>query len=152
MLILLLKNAKVGLVDPIHYGARGSGTNLGGLAGATGALGEFSGGYQAFDMINQWALAATDIAIQSNIAATYELPVGKGKRFLPSAHRVVDAILGGWRLTGNFNAQDGVPLHISGPGNSLTNWATTVGSPNFNASRTKVQREQDWINRKSSRG
>jgi len=67
------------LVDPIHYGARGSGTNLGGLAGATGALGESSGAFQVNDKINQWAVGASDIAVQGNVAATYELPVGKGR-------------------------------------------------------------------------
>jgi hypothetical protein len=134
------------LVDPIHYGARGGGTNLGGLAGVTGALGEFSGGYQVNDKINQWAVGASDIAVQGNVAATYELPVGKGKPFLTGANRFVDGFLGGWRLTGNLNAQDGVPMHISGPCNNLTCWVTTVGSPNFNTSRSKLQREQQWIN------
>jgi hypothetical protein len=134
------------LVDAIHYGARGFGTNLGGLAGATGALGEFSGGYQVNDKINQWAVGASDIAVQANIAATYELPIGKGKSFLNGANRFVDAILGGWRLTGNLNAQDGVPMHVTCPGNQMTNWCVTVGNPNFNASRSKLQREQQWIN------
>lgn len=31
-----------------------------------------------------------------SIGGVYELPVGKGKRFLQNAHPVVDAILGGW--------------------------------------------------------
>jgi hypothetical protein len=35
-----------------------------------------------------------------NINGTYELPFGKGKRYLGNAHRAVDAVLGGWRVAG----------------------------------------------------
>jgi hypothetical protein len=35
-----------------------------------------------------------------NIASTWELPVGKGKPFLNSAPRAVDAVVGGWKLAG----------------------------------------------------
>ena len=35
-----------------------------------------------------------------NVASTWELPVGKGKPFLNSVPRTVDAVIGGWKLAG----------------------------------------------------
>ena len=40
----------------------------------------------------------------------YELPVGKGKAILGSAPRVVNAVLGGWALSGILNYYSGTPL------------------------------------------
>ncbi|HTQ57344.1 MAG TPA: hypothetical protein VMI94_22900 [Bryobacteraceae bacterium] len=39
--------------------------------------------------------------------ALYELPFGRGRRFLSSASRVTDAVLGGWRLSNIFLVQSG---------------------------------------------
>ena len=35
-----------------------------------------------------------------NIASTWELPIGKGKMFMNSAPRAVDALVGGWKIAG----------------------------------------------------
>ena len=40
----------------------------------------------------------------------YELPIGKGKALLGSAPAFVDAILGGWQLSGILTLQDGLPF------------------------------------------
>jgi len=41
-------------------------------------------------------------------AGSYELPIGKGKRFLSTMPRLADAVLGGWQITGvlTFNSGD----------------------------------------------
>ncbi len=39
--------------------------------------------------------------------AVYELPFGKGRQFMSNANRVVDGILGGWRLSNIFLIQSG---------------------------------------------
>lgn len=43
----------------------------------------------------------------------YELPVGKGRRFLGGAPRFVDALLGGWSLQGFNSWMSGEPFSIS---------------------------------------
>jgi hypothetical protein len=58
----------------------------------------------------------------------------------------VNALLGGWRLTGNFSAQSGVPLYVSGPGNVLTCRPNLVGDPSLSHSRPKTEFEANWIN------
>ncbi len=42
----------------------------------------------------------------------YQLPVGRGKRFLGSANAVTDAALGGWELTSILTLQSGPPFTV----------------------------------------
>ncbi len=42
----------------------------------------------------------------------YDLPAGKGRRFLNNSNRVVTGVLGGWEFTGIFHANTGGPLDI----------------------------------------
>ena len=39
----------------------------------------------------------------------YELPFGKGKRFMSNANTLTDYVIGGWRLTSNINWSGGLP-------------------------------------------
>jgi hypothetical protein len=43
----------------------------------------------------------------------YELPVGRGKRFLGSAPGFVNTILGGWSINGIYTAMSGEPFSIT---------------------------------------
>ncbi|MGH9470424.1 MAG: carboxypeptidase regulatory-like domain-containing protein [Terriglobia bacterium] len=43
----------------------------------------------------------------------YELPVGAGRRFLPNAHGVVNALLGGWQVSGITSYATGVPFSVN---------------------------------------
>ena len=43
----------------------------------------------------------------------YELPAGKGRRFMNNANPVVQGVLGGWEFTGIFHANTGGPLGVS---------------------------------------
>jgi hypothetical protein len=43
---------------------------------------------------------------------SYDLPFGRGKRFMKDAPRAVDAVLGGWTLSGSLRYQSGAPLQI----------------------------------------
>ena len=45
-----------------------------------------------------------------NFSHVYELPVGRGRRFLGSSPRVVDSILGGWQVAGVWTWQSGYPF------------------------------------------
>jgi len=42
----------------------------------------------------------------------YELPVGKGRMFLSSSNRLVDALVGGWGFNGNIRIQSGNPFSL----------------------------------------
>jgi hypothetical protein len=59
----------------------------------------------------------------------YELPLGRGKRFMSSTGAVLDGLLGGWQFNGIYNYSTGRPLELTTGRNQLNqNLAST---PNF---------------------
>lgn len=65
-----------------------------------------SGGDYAY----QRALASFDIPQNLTVSMGYELPVGKGKKLLPNAGGLVDALLGGWQAQGIMVLHSGLPF------------------------------------------
>jgi hypothetical protein len=91
------------------------------------------------------AIAPDDISQIFNIAGTYQLPFGAGRQFL-NQKGVLNGIFGGWLLSANFNAETGVPLPISCPGDQITSRCDLIGSPGFSQNRSKAEKIADWIN------
>ncbi|PYU98104.1 MAG: hypothetical protein DMG10_29160, partial [Acidobacteria bacterium] len=143
-----IANAETGqlatmLVDPIHWARNGQ---LGGRAGALGWNGGFGGSFQDPDNRKaDRAVAADDIPQILNIAATYELPFGIGRQFLNHAG-ALNHLVGGWVLTGNFNAESGLPVYVFCSGNQITGRCNLIGDPHFPGRRSKADRIADWIN------
>ncbi len=150
--------AGVEAVDPIHF------TRTGLIGGRGGQLESTFGGPETFqDPDNRnadRAIAVDDIPQMLNIGATYELPLGSGKALLNRKGKL-GSILGGWKLSGNFNAQRGLPLPISCPASTLQETVfpnqgvvsdvsggrcNLIGDPHFTGHRSKSQQIADWIN------
>lgn len=134
-------NGSVGaamIVDPIGISTVG---------GRAAAIGSTLGGVcqNLADCNLDRAVAADDIPQIFNVAGSYQLPVGHGRRFLDRTGPL-DAIFGGWGLSWTFNAQSGPPVSVSCPGNQLTSRCDLVGSAAFSGSRTKTQQIAQWIN------
>ena len=126
------------LVDPIHWGKS---AGVGGRLGATGGI---YGSFQDIDNKNaDRSIAADDIAHIFNLAATYELPIGQGRALL-NRGGVLNALIGGWRLTANFNAESGIPLGVSCPANQLTSRCNLVGPVHYGKG-DKQHRIAQWI-------
>ncbi|HWB87206.1 MAG TPA: TonB-dependent receptor [Bryobacteraceae bacterium] len=53
-----------------------------------------------------------DVRQSFNMTALYELPFGKGKRYLQNASGFENALFSGWQLGGVMNARTGVPVDI----------------------------------------
>ena len=127
------------LVNPFSY-ARG-----GGVGGRYGASGGIYGSFQDIDNKNaDRAIAADDIPHMLNFVGSYELPFGKGHAFLRQGG-VVNALLGGWRFIGNFNAASGIPLRVGCPGNEMTSRCNLVGPISYGKG-DKQDRIAQWIN------
>jgi hypothetical protein len=148
--------AGVEAIDPIHF------TRGGIIGGRGGALVSVFGGPFTFqDPDNRKAdrtIAVDDIPQQFNVGASYELPVGSGKALL-NRGGIIGGILGGWKLSGDFNAQEGLPLAISCPSSTLQQLSTPgtsfqesggrcnmIGDPHFSGHRSKAAQIADWIN------
>ncbi len=59
------------------------------------------------------------------INSIYELPFGRGRRFLHHISRSANAILGGWELSGIYRFVSGMPLTFQVPGATLGNGYST---------------------------
>ncbi len=77
---------------------------------------------QATEFLNEQDLRPSEVISDQDypwrfaINGIYELPFGKGQKFLGGANRLVDAALGGWQFQGWFEGQSGEAL---GFGNSI---------------------------------
>jgi len=101
-----------------------------------------SGFYQDPDNLKDRTIAVDDVPHMFNYAASYELPFGNGKPFL-NQKGIANGVFGGWKLTGTFNAQSGLPLSIGCPSNQLTSRCNLVGNP---TAVTGGQNAAHWIN------
>jgi hypothetical protein len=85
----------------------GENPGLGGFIG-NGDIGTQNG----YDRSADKSISNQDIPHHVVLAYTYELPVGKGKHFLGTAHGITQALLGGWKLSAIQNYQTGYPLTV----------------------------------------
>ncbi len=77
---------------------------------------------------SEWSIDNNDQTNMVNIAATYELPFGKGRPFM-NRGGVVNAILGGWQISPLLTYATGTPLQVTVAGNPLGNG--TSNRPNL---------------------
>ena len=74
----------------------------------------FGGGSFIRNSIRQhdnYANSDFDLRHVVNINAIYELPFGRGRRLASGANRAVDALIGGWQLSGIFRWNTGLPVN-----------------------------------------
>jgi hypothetical protein len=98
------------------------------------------GGNSALNTFNrkiEKAIAANDQTHTFIFSWTYELPVGRGKRFLASANPVVNHLAGGWQINSIETYHSGNPIGVGGGpniplfgGGNRPNWI----SPNVRSS------------------
>lgn len=62
-----------------------------------------------FEMHRNKSLASDDVPNSFSLATVYELPVGKGKKFLNSGG-FTDRLVGGWEITSTIKYSSGTPL------------------------------------------
>jgi len=105
-----------------------------------GGRAESSASYSTDFMINSWnaqqlrAPSRYDALHQANAYVVYMLPFGRGQRFGTSMNRALDAIVGGWQISGTWRQTSGLPFSVSNGSRWATNWelsgyATPNGQP-----------------------
>ncbi len=55
---------------------------------------------------------------------TYELPFGRGRKLMSNANRLLDGILGGWKVSGILTWTSGVPFTVTAPVSTYTQFTT----------------------------
>jgi len=87
---------------------QGENPGLGGFVGNADASTQ-----NAYDRRADKAISNQDVPHHVVLAYSYELPVGKGKKYMSSSNAVSQAVLGGWKLSAVHNYQSGYPLRVT---------------------------------------
>jgi TonB dependent receptor len=96
-------------------------------------------------------VSSWDVSRRLVLSYVYELPFGKGKRFLGTMPRGVNLMIGGWQVNGIATVQTGVPLIIGVPQNNTFIYTQSQRADNNGASArisggTRDQRLSRWFN------
>ena len=83
-----------------------------------------AGPQNAYDLPAEYGLSTSHTPNRLSMALTYQVPFGKGQKFLNSAVSV-DGMLGGWSANVVSVMQSGYPLAISQPNNNSVIGAST---------------------------
>ena len=86
------------------------------------------GGDSYYDRALQKAQAGYNRTQHAYIQISYQLPFGRGQRFLNSNSRAIDYIFGGWNLSFNQTMDTGVPFGM-GMGNNPNKYLTPGNNP-----------------------
>lgn len=100
------------------------------------------------------SLATFDVPQRLVTSYVLDLPVGRGKKYLPGVHGVASALVSGWGINGILTLQRGTPLFL-GTANNLTGNYDGGSRPNFDkaacpngpgTSGSRESRLNDWFN------
>ncbi len=78
--------------------------------------------YNAWDPSLNRAISDFDTTHQFNANWIWELPFGKGRWIASDAHGALNAIIGGWQLSGLFRMTSGFPVNVSAGARYITDW------------------------------
>lgn len=110
------------------------------IAGGGGAGGDFRIG--RLNRRQDRALDENDVSQRAVFSAVYELPVGRGRRFLTSGW--LSHLAGGWQTNAILTLQTGNPLKVRGANNFTgINWPDMVGDPTLPDNQRSATR---WFN------
>ena len=102
----------------------------------------------AYDRDREWGREFYDVSHRWITTWVWEVPVGRGLKYLSNAPGVVDNILGGWRVSGNMAFASGFWWTPTFSGRDISNTNVTGGRPdricdgNLGSART-IRRDWD---------
>lgn len=103
-----------------------------------------------YNLQNEYSLSIVDVPLRFTTSVTYELPFGKGRRWM-NGNRAADLLLGGWQFNSTMLYQSGFPLAIS-----QSNLNAVIGAANQRPNATGMSpsmpgsvedRIDDYINK-----
>ncbi|GAC1355371.1 MAG: hypothetical protein NVSMB3_00480 [Acidobacteriaceae bacterium] len=91
-----------------------------------------SAAQDANDLKSEYARSITDIPLRFTVGTSYELPLGRGQRFLGS-NRWLDLAVGGWTVNAVGVKQSGAPLSPSMNTSTISPIGASVQHPSYAA-------------------
>jgi hypothetical protein len=109
--------------------------DLGSTAESSGSFGGTTSS-QGF-ILNTWnpsqerGVSSYDATHQVNAFMVYEVPVGRARRFGSNMNKALDAIIGGWVISGTYRQTSGLPFNVINGQRWPTNWEVdALATPN----------------------
>jgi len=85
----------------------------------------FSGAFQNYyDSHADYGVAGYDVHHNFSAIGVYALPVGRGKEFFSNSSRLLDEIVGGWKISTAIVAYSGFPENITGGSSNSNSYGT----------------------------
>ncbi len=97
--------------------------NVGGDGGANGPVPQDPKNRRA-----DWSSSNSDVRHRVNLATSYQLPFGKGRRF-DADNNVINQIAGGWEVGSLAVLQSGLPFTVTVPGSPSNTGASSRANP-----------------------
>jgi hypothetical protein len=98
---------------------------VGPYEGTGGTGNDLNGGgivINSYDPLSLRGLSDFNAFHQINANLVYQLPLGKGQRFLSNAGTLLNELVGGWHVSGIFRWTSGFPITINNGFTWATNW------------------------------
>ena len=90
-----------------------------------------------------------DVPHRLSVSGIFELPFGKGRRFLSGASGITEALLGGWQVQGVYTYQAGFPIPFGNPATG-TSFPPTNSDAFYNGGDASLPPDQrstlEWFN------
>lgn len=103
----------------------------------------------SYNLAAERGLSSFHVAHRMVSSLLYELPFGRGQRFLDRGG-VVNALLGGWELGSIFNIQSGFPITVTTGGRDQSNTGAGFDRPNATGQQVELPRDERepsrWFN------
>lgn len=117
-------------------------------AAAVSYLGPISGTYaNQYDGHLEWSVSPQDVSRSLVTSFVYNLPFGKGQKFISSAPRVANWLISGWQVNGIITLQTGTPI-VLGPAINQTGLLTQAQRPDNNGHSAALSNPtiNEWFN------
>ncbi|MGH9538193.1 MAG: hypothetical protein ACRD3H_09730, partial [Terriglobales bacterium] len=72
-----------------------------------------------YNLAAEKSVDATDTPHSFVLSYVYELPIGKGRKFVSGVNGVLNQVIGGWQTSGTLTLKEGFPLSIASSGNGV---------------------------------
>lgn len=96
---------------------------------------------------NDRSVSAFHVPHNFVVSWVYDVPIGQGKN-LSSNNRVIDSIIGGWQLNGIMALRNGIPYHVTVPGDiaNIFNSGTYLRANLVGDHKVSNPTPERWIN------
>jgi hypothetical protein len=114
--VTLRQRTHHGLEYTLNYTWAKSMTNSSGNYAVANTSWNGSSFQDAYNLNGDYGPSAMDIRHNMNFVGVYDLPFGRGRTYGGNANKLLDSVLGGWRLATSAVLYSGFPVTIFGPG------------------------------------